>query len=105
MVEIVQTFDFLPNANLQAYAEFAKRSIGTVLQAPGFVEFRANRNALGSPQVRATWVWEKKADWEAFGESAAGMKMEDEFRTYVTNYHVEIWGPSLLVPEPIRPKR
>ena len=105
MVEICQTFDILPGANLQAYADFAKRSIGTALQAPGFVEFRANRNALGSPQVRATWVWQSKADWEKFGESATGMAMEDEFRTYVTNYHVEIWGPSALVPEPIRPKR
>ena len=105
MVEIVYTWDFLPGANLQAYAEFAKKSIGVVLQAPWFVEFRANRNALGSPQVRATWVWQSKADWEKFADSATAMAMEDELRTYVTNYHAEIWGPSPVVPEPIRPKR
>lgn len=105
MIEIVQTWDFLPGANLQAYGEFAKRTIGAVLQARGFIEFRANRNHLGSPQVRATWVWQSKADWESFFDNAAGRAIEDELRTYVTNYRTEIWGPSPLMPEPIRPNR
>ncbi|MBM4425373.1 MAG: hypothetical protein FJ030_18675 [Chloroflexi bacterium] len=105
MVEIVMTWDFLPGANMQAYAEFAKKSIGTVLQAPGFVEFRANRNALGSPQVRATWVWQSKADWANYADSETGVALLAEGQKYITNFHTEIWGPSPRVPEPVRAKR
>lgn len=105
MVEIVFTYDFQPGANLQAYGEFGKKAVGDLLQAPGFVEFRGNRNVLGSPQVRITQVWQSLADWENFINSAAGMAMMDELGTYITNLHVGIWGPSPVMPEPVRPKQ
>ena len=57
MIEVNMTYDFLPGIDQQAYGELARRAIATVLEAPGFVEFRANRNVLGSPQVRSSTVW------------------------------------------------
>lgn len=103
MIEVNMTYDLLPDIDQQAYGEFVKKAIATVLRAPGFVEFRANRNVLGSPQVRSTSVWQSLADWARFTESAEWQALELEFRTFLTNLDVQIWGPSPLVSEPLRP--
>jgi heme-degrading monooxygenase HmoA len=103
MIEVNMTYDFLPGIDQQAYGELARRAIATVLEAPGFVEFRANRNVLGSPQVRSSTVWRTLADWAKFSESSGWPALEAEFRTFVTNLDVQIWGPSPLVSEPLRP--
>jgi len=105
MIENCQTYDFLPGIDQQAYSEFAKKAIGAVLQAPGLVEFRAYRNMLGSPQVRLVTVWQTLEDWARFGESAAWQALEAEMRTFIVNNHTELWGPSPVVPEPLRPGR
>ena len=106
MIEINLTYDLLPGTDQKAYAEFAKKTIGVTLQAPGLVEFRANRNlCFSSSQVRITTVWQTLSDWADFVESATWQALEFELRTFTTNNRIEIWGPSLLVPEPIRPSR
>jgi hypothetical protein len=63
MIEVDMRYDLLPGIDLRAYEAWAKKVIGTILQAPGIVEFRASRNMLGSPSVRATTVWQAMADW------------------------------------------
>ncbi len=74
-----------------------------MLKAPGFVELRASRNLLGSPQVRAVFVWKTMEDFARFNESAEGREFDAEIRKFATNPKIEIWGPSPMVPEPIRP--
>ena len=106
MIEVNLIYDLLPSADEQAYAEFAKKTIGVTLQAPGLIEFRANRNlCFSSSQVRITCVWQRLSDWADFVESAPWQAMESELRTLTTHHRVEIWGPSLLMPEPICPSR
>ena len=63
MVEVTMTWDFVPGADMSAYEAFTKQAIQQVLAAPGLVEIRAHRNLLGSPQVRATYVFESAADF------------------------------------------
>jgi heme-degrading monooxygenase HmoA len=104
-IEVVQTYDLLPDADQQAYAELAKRTVAALLRAPGLGEIRANRNLLGTPQVRVTTVWERLGDWEAARESSELTALETESRRYMTNVRVEIWGPSHLLLEPVRPAR
>jgi hypothetical protein len=43
------------------------------------------------------------ADWAALAKDTEFQKKTAEFRTYVTHLDVQLWGPSPLVPEPIRP--
>jgi heme-degrading monooxygenase HmoA len=105
MIEVNSLWDMLPNANQQAYAEFSKKAIGSMLQAPGLVEFRANRNILGSPKIRVTTVWHTLSDWAKFNESAEWQALELELHAFTTNTSTEIWGPSPVVPEPLRPGR
>jgi heme-degrading monooxygenase HmoA len=104
MIEVDIRYDLLPGIDLRAYEAWAKKVIGTMLQAPGIVEFRASRNMLGSPYVRARTVWQTMADWANFAGSATWQAMSAELRSqFGTNISVEIWGPSPVTPEPIRP--
>lgn len=103
MIEVNSTWDLLPNVDQQAYGEFAQRAIGAILKAPGLIEFRASRNMLGSPQVRSTSVFRTLADWASFNESDAWRELEADLRRFATNIGVEIWGPSPVLPEPVRP--
>ena len=106
MIEVNLTYDLLPSADEQAYAEFAKKAIETTLKAAGLVEFRANRNmCFSAPQVRITTVWQTLNDWAYFTESPAWQALELELRALTTHNRIEVWGPSLLVPEPIHPSR
>jgi len=105
MIEVNRTYDLLPGIDRQAYAKYAKKAISTSLQAPRLVEIRSHRNILGSPQVRSTYVWQTLADWARFTESAERQAIDSELRNFATNIRMEIWGPSPVVPEPLRPSK
>jgi hypothetical protein len=104
MIEVTQTYDLLPGIDQQAYGELAKKAVAAMLQAPGLVEFRANRNMLGSPQVRTTAVWQTLGDWAKARENPELQAFEPAFRAFITNVKVEIWGPSPILAEPVRPR-
>jgi len=105
MIEVNKTYDLLPGIDQQAYLEYSKRAIPTMLQAPGIVEIRVYHSLLGSPQVRLTLVWQTLADWGKFAESPARQKLESELLKFATNIDIELWGPSPVVPEPLRPSK
>jgi hypothetical protein len=57
-----------------------------------------------TPEVRATSVWKRMADWGNFDESATWKALKAELLDqYAQNLSVDIWGPSPVVPEPLRP--
>ena len=58
MIECHETWDLIPGVDQQAYGAWAKSAIGLVMKQPGLIEFRANRNMLGSPQILVVTVWE-----------------------------------------------
>lgn len=104
MTEVDLMYDFRPGIDLKAYNEWAKKAIETTLKAPGVIEFRAFRNALGSPYIRATTVWKNPSDWSRFTESNEWIKIEEELRAkFAENIKVNIWGPSPVVPKPLKP--
>ena len=103
MIEVSISWNLLPNIDQDAYAEWAKKTVGGILQAPGLIEFRANRNILGNPQARSTTVWKSLSDWANYTDTDDWRALEEELRGFVSNIQVEIWGPSPVVPEPLRP--
>jgi hypothetical protein len=105
MIENTMTYELRPNLDQQAYGEWAKKTIGVILQTPGVVEFRANRNLLGSPQVRATTVFQTLVDWSKFIDTDEWRTIEEELRAFATDILVEVWGPSPVLPEPVRPSQ
>lgn len=103
MVEVWVTWDLAPGVGQEAYGESAKKMIGAFLKAPGFVELCANRNLMGSPRARATCVWRNLSDWGAFADTAEYSAAWDELRNFITDVKVDVWGPSPVVPQPLRP--
>jgi len=105
MIEVDLFYEFRRDIDQQAYLQWAKKTIGAILQQPGIIEFRAYRNVMISPEVRSTSVWQTLADWASFAESATWQELLQEMRTFTTGIRVEIWGPSPVVPEPLHPGR
>ncbi len=103
MIEINIFFTLLPGKEQRAYEELAKAVVAMALEAPGIIEVRGNRNMLGTPQVRFTTVWESLVDWARFNESREWQDAWAEMNPYLTDVVLEIWGPSPIVPEPMRP--
>ena len=103
MIEVNMTYDFTPGADMAAYGEWAKKAIAAIMQSPGLVEFRAHRNILGTPYVRTTTVWQSATDWVNFFESGTWKSIEAELRQFIVNLAVELWGPSPILSEPLRP--
>jgi heme-degrading monooxygenase HmoA len=102
MIEVAFTYDLVPGIDLKAYTNLARRATAFMMAADGFIEFRAHRNLTGSPQVRRTSVWESLAHWAAMAETTDFQNVTAEFRMFVTNLDVQLWGISPLAPEPIR---
>jgi heme-degrading monooxygenase HmoA len=102
MVQQVMTYDLIPAVDKKAYQAFSKKTIAALMRQPGLVEFRAYRNMLGTPQIRTTIEWESLADYETYWQGA-WQPADAELRTLATNIRVEIWGPSPIVPAPLRP--
>ena len=102
MVEGSVTWDLVPNVDLKAYGAWAKKTIEATLNAPGLIEFRAHRGFMAPAQVRTTTVWKSMADWAKFTEGP-WQQAETELRAFAVNLKSELWGPSPIVPEPLRP--
>lgn len=105
MIEVAFTYDFLPDIDEKAYANLARQATAMMIAADGFIELRAHRNLTGSPQVRRTSVWESMVHWAAVAQTSEFQDITAEFRTFVTNLDVQLWGPSPLTPESIKPKK
>jgi len=103
MVEVAFTYDFLPNIDENAYAKIARQATKLMADSDGFIEFRAHRNLVGSPHVRRTSVWKSLAHWAALAQREDFQKLSADFRLYVTNLEVHFWGPSPIIPKPLRP--
>jgi heme-degrading monooxygenase HmoA len=104
MIECDMTYDLLPNVDTKAYLEWAKKTIGTMAKQPGMVEFRANRNILGNPQIRTVSVWRSLDDWAKFNQNV-WQPLQAELRGHATNIDIRIWGPSPILAEPLRPAK
>lgn len=105
MIEVAFTYNFIPGIDHVEYAKLARRATKMMMCSDGFVEFRAHRNIIGSPHVRRTSVWESLSHWAALAQNPVFQSLTDEFRTFVTDLDVQLWGPSPLTPDPIRPDK
>jgi len=74
------------------------------LSAPGLIEIQAYRNITGEHQVTAIAVFEDLAGYSAWRSSDTIQKSNAEAWQYIENVHVELLGPSPVVPEPLRPQ-
>ena len=85
------------------YLKWTQGAIRRTLAVPGVIEFRAYRPASGAFQVVVTYEVADLAAWAAFRAHDDVEKVLEELRTLAVDVTMEVWGPSPVVPEPIRP--
>jgi len=102
MVIYVSKWNIHPD-KVAAYAEWAKSAVPRVLAVPGLVEFRGYRPVTGPSQVVVTYEFADLAAWATWYGNEEVQKITDELRTFAVDVESELWGPSPIVSEPIRP--
>jgi quinol monooxygenase YgiN len=102
MVLHVMKYDMHPD-KLEAYLKWTEGAIKRTLAVPGVVEFRAYRSVTGSSQLITTYEFADLAAWAAWGSNPDIQKVLLELHTLALNVSIEAWGPSPVVPVPIRP--
>jgi quinol monooxygenase YgiN len=90
---------------VEDYLKWTESAVKRTLAAPGVVEFRAYRPATGASQVVTTYEFADMATWAAWQSDEDVQKVLDELRALALNVNIEVWGPSPVVPEPIRPEK
>lgn len=88
---------------VEAYTKWTQSAIRRTLAVPGVVEFRAYRQATGAHEVVITYEFADLAAWAAWYSNAEVEKVLNELRTVAIDVTTELWGPSPIVPAPIRP--
>ncbi len=105
MVGYVLKYDIYPEKT-EAFLKWAKESaIPRILKIPGLVEFCSYRPVTGPNQVASTYFFKDAAAVAAWLAHPEFDKMTTELRSYATNVNGELWNPSPVVPEPLRPKK
>jgi quinol monooxygenase YgiN len=102
MVLYIMKWDIHPD-KVEAYLKWTQGAIQRALAVPGVVEFRAYRPASGAGQVAVTYEFADMAAWAAWQGSDEVQAVNNELHTLAVNVTFEVWGPSPVVPEPIRP--
>ena len=104
MVLYVMKWDIRPD-KAEAYLEWVQGAIQRNLAAPGVVEFRAYRGVAGPPpaQVVISYEFADLGAWASWYADPGVQQSVQEVRAYVENLSAELWGPSPVVPAPIRP--
>lgn len=87
----------------EAYAAWAQSAIRRTLGAGGVTEFRAYRPASGAFQVVVTYEFADMSTWAAWHDAEEVQAVITEAHTLTTDVTAELWGPSPIVPRPIRP--
>ncbi len=87
----------------EAYAAWAQSAIRRTLGAGGVTEFRAYRPASGAFQVVVTYEFADMSTWAAWHDAEEVQAVITEAHTLATDVTAELWGPSPIVPRPIRP--
>ena len=102
MVLFLQKYDIIPGMT-DKFNEWAKTAIPRILSAPGLVEFRSYRPQVSDKEVATTYEFADMAAWAEWHGSETIQQLLVEVRAYTVNFSTELWGPSPMVPEPIRP--
>jgi antibiotic biosynthesis monooxygenase (ABM) superfamily enzyme len=87
-----------------AWAEYAKVNIPVLLTIPGLVEHRVYRTIAGSSFYVATYEFTDLVAYAAWRSHPESERIWVEAHTYLENISVELWGPSPVVPAPLRPE-
>ena len=102
MVLTVVKYNIHPD-KADVFQDWAQKVIPQILALPGVVEFRAYRPTSGAWQVVSTTEFTDLAAWAAVVSGDVWQQINDELHTLALDIVVDVWGPSRVVPKPLRP--
>ena len=104
MVLYVMRFNILPD-KVDKYNKWIDNYYRLTLAVRGVVELRGYRTLASSQgHVVVTYEFKNMGTWAKWRSHKEITKFLDELSKLVTNMTFELWGPSPIVPEPIRPE-
>jgi heme-degrading monooxygenase HmoA len=74
-----------------------------MLSTGDVVEFRAYRPVSGANEVAVTYEFADMTAFARWYQSEPVQEVVRESRRYCENMATELWGPSPVVPKPVRP--
>ena len=102
MVIYAMKWDIL-SEKAEAYKNWAASAVKRLVAVPGVVEFRAYRPITGCHQVMVTVEFTDMQALASWQNNEETLKVFEEGHSYRTNMTRDIWGPSPVIPGPIRP--
>ncbi len=102
MILYVMKWDIRPE-KAEEYQEWAKKGTEMSLALPGVVEFKAFRSIIGGNQVICLYEFNDMKDWASWLADEEFQKHREKGRSVLTNMSQELYGPSPVVPKPMRP--
>ena len=101
VVQIVR-WNYHPD-KLEAGIKWQQGAIQRTVAVPGVVEFRSYRPMSGPWRYLVTYEFADLGAWAAWYDHEETQKVLDELHTLALDVTRELWGPSPVVPQPIRP--
>ena len=106
MIEVHLAYELKKDINEQEYFQWMKAAIVPALKSRGIVEVRAMRDTQNPQRVMVIGIWGSLSDWQAFYQTDGwNLFMGPLETTYATTIRLEVWGPSALIPAPLRPPK
>lgn len=102
MVIWLMKWDIRPGME-DEYANWAQSAVKKLLSVPGVIEFRAFRPITGCHQVSVMYEFEDMQAFDSWYSNEDTKKGLADGQVYIANCKTDLWGPSPVVPEPIRP--
>lgn len=93
----------IPSEQSDDYLAWVRSAIKQTTAVPGVIELRSYRPVAGESQVVTIFEFEDFESWSAWFNHEKVQAVFEEMFDMVTNVHRELWEPSPIVPEPIRP--
>ena len=95
----------IPDDQTDEYLNWAKHSIVRCTMVPGVVELTSYRPVAGESEVVTIFKFKDFDSWSAWFNSNEIQAIFDEMFKVVTNAQRELWEPSPIITEPIRPQQ
>jgi hypothetical protein len=106
MIEVAITYDLLPDIDQNVYFQLLRKAVVPILQQRGIIEIRAHRSLSGPPDILILIGWESMADWNRCEFTKEWITLTEELKkSFVTNMKFQVWGPSTIAPEPLKPPK
>jgi len=91
----------VPGDKLEAYSKWSEGAVKRLL-IPPLIEFRAYRPVVGASLAVIIGEFADLAAWAAWRSNKEIERVYGELLTFAVSVTSEVWGPSPVVPKPIR---